>query len=253
MRRVRVVVRVLVSRLVATVSSGAALSGRARGGRVRRGGRRGRRRLGLAVRLVRLDDLVLGLGALGAGLGALDLHLERGALRVGFGARRHAARLVRLLYVGIEVYDEVADADVPLVVIVLEVGGVRVGRGASSAGRRALPHWRRHPRRLAAPTATRFATNTIVDLRPQHLFKKITIVQYYTMGVMITLRALIIKIIIVNIFPINLYCIIFILIKTCYNSGTKNHVIGDTVTILHYLILPPGIGLERSQDCGSSA
>lgn len=111
----------LISRFVPSVPSGTALGC---GGR-----RRGRgHRLGLSVHLVRFDDLVFGLGALSAGLGPLDLHLERGALRVRFGARRHAARLVRLLYVGIEVYDEVADADVPLVVIVLEVGGVRVGR-----------------------------------------------------------------------------------------------------------------------------
>lgn len=115
----------LISRFVPSVPSGTALGC---GGR-----RRGRgHRLGLSVHLVRFDDLVFGLGALSAGLGPLDLHLERGALRVRFGARRHAARLVRLLYVGIEVYDEVADADVPLVVIVLEVGGVRVGRPAAA-------------------------------------------------------------------------------------------------------------------------
>lgn len=161
MRRVWVRVVVLVTRLVAAVAAGAALCG---------GGRCGERRsFRLAVHLVRLDDLVLGLGALCAGLGALDLHLERRALRVRFGARRHAARLVGLLYVGIEVYDEVADADVPLVVIVLEVGGVMVGRGARSAGRRALPHWRRHapPRRSLARTPrapTRARPHTIVDL-----------------------------------------------------------------------------------------
>lgn len=132
---------VLLSRFISPVAPRAALGG----GR----GRRGRGRLRLSVHLVRLDDLVLRLGALGPRLGALDLHLERGALRVGLGARRHAARLGRLLYVGIEVYDEVADAYVPLVVIVLEVG-VRVGRGASSADGRAVPHWRRHTRRLAA-------------------------------------------------------------------------------------------------------
>lgn len=102
------------------------------------------------------------LRTLGAWLGPFDLHLERTALRIRFGARRHAARLVRLLYVGIEVYNEVADADVPLIVIVFKVGGMRVRRGARSAGRRAFPHWRRHPRLLAAPTATRLATNTIV-------------------------------------------------------------------------------------------
>lgn len=170
---------VLVSCLVPTVSPRATLGGAVRTRGHSRRGRRGgpgcwrQGRLRLAVHLVRLDDLVFSLRALGAGLGALDLHLERGALRVRFGARRHAARLVGgLLYVGIEVYNEVADADVPLVVIVLEVGGVRlgrvgrvrrvgrVGRGASSAGRRALPHWRRHARRLtpaAAAAAARAA------------------------------------------------------------------------------------------------
>lgn len=153
---------VLVACLVATMSAGAALGGGRHGGT--------RRRLRLAVRLVRLDDLVFGLGALGARLGALDLHLERGALRVRFGARRHAARLVGLLYVGIEVYDEVADADVPLVVIVFEIGGVLVGRGASSAGRRALPHWRRHARRSAPPAPRSTArAHTIVDLEQHHI------------------------------------------------------------------------------------
>lgn len=128
----------LFSRFVTPMATGAAL------------GSSGARTSGCAtsqlvsVHLVRFDDLVLGLGALGAGLGALDLHLERGALCVLLGARRHAARLVCLLYVGIEVYDKVADADIPLVVIVLEVGGVV--RGPCSAGRRALPHWRRHAR-----------------------------------------------------------------------------------------------------------
>lgn len=154
---------VLVAGLVPAVPARAALGG---------GGRRGlrrHRRLRFAVHLVRLDDLVLGFGTFGARLSALDLHLERGALCVGFGARRHAARLVCLLYVGIEVYDEVADADVPLVVIVLEVGGVRVGRGASSAGRRALPHWRRHARRLPAPAPRCPAhAHTIVALQQYH-------------------------------------------------------------------------------------
>lgn len=138
-------VMMFVSCLVPPVSAGAALGGGGRHGSSRR------LRLRFAVRLVRFDDLVFGLGTFSAGLGALDLHFERGALCIRFGARRHAARLVSLLYVGIEVYNKVADADVPLVVIVLEVGGMRVGRGASSAGRRALPHWRRHARRSAPP------------------------------------------------------------------------------------------------------
>lgn len=169
--RVRMRMVVLVTRLVPPVATGATLGGAGGHGRIGcRGPTSARWRLKLAVHFVRLDNLVLCLGALGAGLGALDLHLERGALRVWFGASRHAARLVGLLYVGIEVYDEVADADIPFVVIVLEVGGVRVGRGASSAGRRALPHWRRHARRQAPPAPRCPAhAHTIVALKQQQL------------------------------------------------------------------------------------
>lgn len=111
------------------------------------------------VLFVRFDDLVLGLRRLGARFGALDLHLEAlvlggrvldmhlgsglslGGLRSARTRRgRHVGdlHLVGLLYVRIQVDDEVADAYVPLVVIVLEVGR-GVGGGLVCWLRRGVP------------------------------------------------------------------------------------------------------------------